>query len=208
MWIFGGSVIAIPTYLLMWVVPDTTAGGKLAYYLAIYTVKSLSVTALALGLRTLIMYMSDDSGERDSAVGYRVAFETGGVVVGIGMQGLIVGALGGSLSSSACANITVSNSSGVDVDMGILQAQRTGYLVAGGSVCACCVLAAMAALLGVTERKDTMVDISTLNEPVLKTLRVMFTFKPFLYGSGIAICYDITTSVSLPYLYLPRTIPK
>lgn len=56
-----------------------------------------------------------------------VAFETGGVVVGIGMQGLIVGALGGSLSSSACANITVSNSSGVDVDMDILQAQVCLY---------------------------------------------------------------------------------
>ncbi|XP_066302639.1 sphingosine-1-phosphate transporter MFSD2B-like [Branchiostoma lanceolatum] len=52
----------------------------------------------------------------------------------------------------------------------------------------------MAALLGVTERKDTVVDISTPDEPVLKTLRVMFTFKPFLYASGIYLCYGIATS--------------
>ncbi|XP_066302860.1 uncharacterized protein [Branchiostoma lanceolatum] len=40
----------------------------------------------------------------------------------------------------------------------------------------------------------TLVDISTPNEPVLKTLRVMLTFKPFLYASGIYLCYDTATS--------------
>ncbi|XP_078600527.1 sodium-dependent lysophosphatidylcholine symporter 1-B-like [Branchiostoma floridae x Branchiostoma japonicum] len=137
-WILGCTLAAVPFYMLEWYVPDMAPAGKIAYFVVLYITESVLNSGVTLAHRTLVMHISDHSSDRESAIAFRSASGLIGMVVGVGIEGQVVVAFGGSLSgtcihSNGSLNSTVSNVTSVTpVQTG---RQETGYLVAAGIMC-------------------------------------------------------------------------
>eukprot|EP00058_Branchiostoma_floridae_P023999 XP_002609489.1 hypothetical protein BRAFLDRAFT_95583 [Branchiostoma floridae] len=116
-WIVTSALVMTVTNALIWYVPDVGTGGKLAWYIILYIVMKLAWSGFVISYRTFVMFLSDDSSERDSAIQYRTIFTIGGTVVGMVMHGQILASFRRSEHDS-CDNMTYSgnNSTNSSVD--------------------------------------------------------------------------------------------
>ncbi|XP_035672201.1 sodium-dependent lysophosphatidylcholine symporter 1-like [Branchiostoma floridae] len=73
-WMVASVLIMIPSNILSWYVPDIGTGGRIAWYLVLYAVYLVIQTAFVMAYRILLMYMTEDPGDRDSATTYRTCF--------------------------------------------------------------------------------------------------------------------------------------
>ncbi|XP_078680751.1 sodium-dependent lysophosphatidylcholine symporter 1-like isoform X3 [Branchiostoma floridae x Branchiostoma belcheri] len=69
-WILGCTLVMVPFYMLVWYVPDVAPGGKIAYFVALYIMESVLNSGVTLAHRTLVMYISDDNSDRESAIAF------------------------------------------------------------------------------------------------------------------------------------------
>ncbi|XP_066275419.1 sodium-dependent lysophosphatidylcholine symporter 1-like [Branchiostoma lanceolatum] len=107
-WMTAATVIIIPSYVLAWYVPAVDNGGKIAWYLIIYSMFLMSQTAYMIAYRPLLMYMTEVPAERDSATTYRIVGRMLSYLLAILVHGQIVAAFG-TTDSASCANSTVTN---------------------------------------------------------------------------------------------------
>ncbi|XP_066297328.1 sphingosine-1-phosphate transporter MFSD2B-like [Branchiostoma lanceolatum] len=142
------------TNALIWYVPDVGTNGRLAWYIILYTVMVLAWSGFSISYRTFLMFLSDDSSERDSAIMYRSMVIIGGVVAGTAMHGQILASYRRS-EYGHCDNVTYSANSSTNSseDEPSLEMTRTGYMISSATLCCLLMLSLSAIVFGTTERK-------------------------------------------------------
>ncbi|XP_078583081.1 sodium-dependent lysophosphatidylcholine symporter 1-B-like [Branchiostoma floridae x Branchiostoma japonicum] len=182
-WIVTSGLFMTVTNALIWYVPDVGTGGKLAWYIILYVVMKLAWSGFVISYRTFVMFMSDDSSERDSAIQYRAIFTIGGTVVGMIMHGQILASFRRSEHDS-CDNMTYSGNISTDssVDGVSLEMTRTGYMVSSAAVCGLLLLSLSAIVFGTTERKDiSATSGGKRGQTIFKAAKIVLTFRPNVY---------------------------
>ncbi|XP_066267583.1 sodium-dependent lysophosphatidylcholine symporter 1-like [Branchiostoma lanceolatum] len=171
------------TNALIWYVPDVGTNGKLAWYIILYILMKLAMSGFVIPYRTFLMFLSDDSSERDSATMYRSMFTIGGTVVGIAMHGQILASYRRS-EHDPCDNVTYSGniSTNSSVDGPSLEMTRTGYMISSATLCCLLMLSLSAIVFGTTERKDiSATSGGEQGKNLLRTAKTVLTFRPNTY---------------------------
>ncbi|GAA6087840.1 sodium-dependent lysophosphatidylcholine symporter 1-B isoform X1 [Tachysurus ichikawai] len=160
-WIILSTPFAVISYFLIWYVPPVDQG-KVLWYLVFYCLFQSLQTCFHVPYSALTMFISSEQKERDSATAYRMTVEVLGTVIGIGIQGQIVGManapcvpVGNDLNSTSQnvgndLNSTSQNSS----QTVSIEDTRQAYMIASGVICAMYILCAITLFLGVKERKE------------------------------------------------------
>ncbi|XP_078583227.1 sodium-dependent lysophosphatidylcholine symporter 1-B-like [Branchiostoma floridae x Branchiostoma japonicum] len=182
-WIVISTLFLIVTNALVWYVPDVGTGGKLAWYIILYILLVLAFSGFSISYRTFVMFLSEDSSERDSAMQYRALLAIVGVVGGIVMHGQTLASFRRSEHDS-CDNMTYSGNSSTNssVDGVSLQMTRTGYIISSAAVCGLLLLCLSAVVFGTTERKDiSATSGGKRDQNMFKTAKIVLTFRPNVY---------------------------
>eukprot|EP00058_Branchiostoma_floridae_P020145 XP_002605635.1 hypothetical protein BRAFLDRAFT_97097 [Branchiostoma floridae] len=159
----------------------------LNFYLSYFLVTVAQGVTLA--HRTLVMHISDHSSDRESAIAFRSASGLIGMVVGVGIEGQVVVAFGGSLSgtcvhSNGSVNSTNSNvTSSTPVQTG---RQETGYLVAAGIMC---LLALIFVTITLTVTERTAFQQEKTDEPLRSSLKRVMTHRPSVCAFLLSLCF-------------------
>ncbi|CAH1273304.1 MFSD2A [Branchiostoma lanceolatum] len=165
-WIVVSTLFTTLTNALIWYVPDVGTNGRLAWYTIMYTVMVLAWSGFGISYRAILMFLSDDSSERDSVIMYRAMFNVGGVVVGMVMHGQILASYKRS-EFDPCDNVTYranSSSTNSSVDGPSLEMTRTGYMISAATLCCLLLLSLSTIVLGTTERKGVNGYLTSVGE--------------------------------------------
>ncbi|CAH1232137.1 MFSD2A [Branchiostoma lanceolatum] len=184
----------VPFYMLEWYVPDVAPGGKIAYFVALYITESVLNSGVTLAHRTLVMHISDDSSDRESAIAFRSACGLIGMVVGVAVEGQIVVAFDGSLSGTCNHSNGSVNRTGSNVtSTSPLQTgrQEVGYLVAAGIICLLALIFATITLTTVRERTAFLQKKTA--EPLRRSLKRLMTHKPSVCTFLLSLCFFLAT---------------
>uniref|UniRef100_A0A8C6UI18 Major facilitator superfamily domain containing 2aa n=1 Tax=Neogobius melanostomus TaxID=47308 RepID=A0A8C6UI18_9GOBI len=151
-WILLSTPFAVLTYFLIWYVPPFEQG-KVIWYLVFYCLFQSMQTCFHVPYSALTMFITKDQKERDSATAYRMMVEVLGNLLGIAIQGQIVGGATSDCSSEPDVSLTT-NSSQVNTTRIPLEDTKQAYMFASGVICAIYILCAAVLFLGVKEHKD------------------------------------------------------
>ncbi|XP_066291696.1 sodium-dependent lysophosphatidylcholine symporter 1-B-like [Branchiostoma lanceolatum] len=182
-WIVVSSLLTTLTNALVWYVPDVGTNGRLAWYTILYTVMVLAWSGFGISYRAILMFLSDDSSERDSVIMYRAMFNVGGVVVGMVMHGQILASYKRS-EFDPCDNVTYranSSSTNSSVDGPSLEMTRTGYMISAATLCCLMLLSLSTIVFGTTERKDISATSGERGQNIFRTAKNVLTFRPNVY---------------------------
>ncbi|XP_035662404.1 sodium-dependent lysophosphatidylcholine symporter 1-B-like [Branchiostoma floridae] len=182
-WIAISTLFMTVTNALMWYVPDVGTGGKLAWYIILYTVMVLGRSGFSIAYTAFLMFLSDNSSERDSAILYRSIIIMGGMLGGVAMHGQILASFRRS-DHDSCDNMTYSGNSSTNssVDGVSLEMTRTGYMISSAAVCGILLLCLSAIVFGTTERKDiSATSGGKRDQNMFKTTKIVLTFRPNVY---------------------------
>ncbi|CAH1258966.1 MFSD2A [Branchiostoma lanceolatum] len=215
-WMITSIMIMIPSNILAWYVPDIGNGGRIAWYLVFHSVFLVLQTAVMMSYRILLMYMTEDPGERDVATTYRMDFVSFfgvfhrlvchmmSILLATAVHGQIVGAFG-TTDSTSCVNSTITN-----VTTAITNDPETGYLVSAGTISAITILAVSTTVFSVKEYAGSAVPGSdTSRGTLLKDIWEVCTFRPFadLVGVGMLSAFAIvlqqwSAALAVQYAFL------
>eukprot|EP00058_Branchiostoma_floridae_P008677 XP_002594165.1 hypothetical protein BRAFLDRAFT_65015 [Branchiostoma floridae] len=151
--ILGCTLATVLLYMLLWYVPDVTPGLKIAYFVALFIMESVLESGLTLAHKTLVMHISDDCSDRESAIAFRSAAGLIGLVLGVAIEGQVVAAFGGSLSGTCNHGNDTINGTGSNYTITPQTGkQEAGYLVAAGIICLLALIFITVTLTMVKER--------------------------------------------------------
>ncbi|XP_066272165.1 sodium-dependent lysophosphatidylcholine symporter 1-B-like [Branchiostoma lanceolatum] len=182
-WIVVSTLFMTVTNALIWYVPDVGTNGRLAWYIILYTVMVLAWSGFAIAYRAILMFLSDDSSERDSVIMYRAMFNVVGAVVGTAMHGQILASYRRS-EHDPCDNVTYSANSSTNAseDGPSLEMTRTGYMISSATLCCLLMLSLTAIVFGTTERKDiSATSGGERGQNILRTAMTVLSFRPNMY---------------------------
>ncbi|CAH1252914.1 MFSD2A [Branchiostoma lanceolatum] len=182
-WIVVSTLFMTLTNALIWYVPDVGTNGRLAWYIILYTVMVLAWSGFAIAYRAILMFLSDDSSERDSVIMYRAMFNVVGAVVGTAMHGQILASYRRS-EHDPCDNVTYSANSSTNSSEGepSLEMTRTGYMISSATLCCLLMLSLTAIVFGTTERKDiSATSGGERGQNILRTAMTVLSFRPNMY---------------------------
>ncbi|XP_066276264.1 sodium-dependent lysophosphatidylcholine symporter 1-like [Branchiostoma lanceolatum] len=192
-WILGGTLAMVPLYLLVWYVPDVAPGGKIAYFVALFMTESVFNSGVTLAHRTLVMYISDDGTDRESAIAFKSASGLVGMVVGVAIEGQVVAAFDGTLSGTCNHSNNSTNSNVTSTASLQTRRQETGYLVAAGIICVVALIFVTVTLATVKER--TAFQQQKTDEPWSSSLKRVMTHKPSVCALLLMLGFTTAGSV-------------
>ncbi|XP_078601205.1 sodium-dependent lysophosphatidylcholine symporter 1-like [Branchiostoma floridae x Branchiostoma japonicum] len=198
-WILGSGLLLIPIYILVWYVPEVGLEGKLAWYILLYICLMFVKTALSISSRALVVFLSHDSQDRDSATVYRGLFVLMGIVAGMAIHGQIVASYE-QAKFDPCTNKfdNSTNSTNITVDNTYLKEVKTGYLISAGIIAGLTFLCVLGVLIGTTERKDISKTSQRQHyQSFIKTIKAVLTFRPNVYILLIFFNIALTLSILL-----------
>ncbi|XP_035679717.1 sodium-dependent lysophosphatidylcholine symporter 1-B-like [Branchiostoma floridae] len=163
-WILGCTLATVLLYMLLWYVPDVTPGLKIAYFVALFIMESVLESGLTLAHKTLVMHISDDCSDRESAIAFRSAAGLIGLVLGVAIEGQVVAAFGGSLSGTCNHGNDTINGTGSNYTITPQTGkQEAGYLVAAGIICLLALIFITVTLTMVKERTGSLESLWLTN---------------------------------------------
>ncbi|XP_078595728.1 sodium-dependent lysophosphatidylcholine symporter 1-like isoform X2 [Branchiostoma floridae x Branchiostoma japonicum] len=199
-WIVVTQLIITVTNALIWYVPDVGTGGKLAWYILLYTLLKLAMTGFHISSRTYVMFLSEDISDKDSAVLYRSVLTVGGLVGGMAMHGQILASYRRSGYDVCHSNATYgANNTNSSVDGVSMVMMKNGYLISSATVCIMILAGVLAIIFGTAERKD--ISSSSGGERagqsllMIKTLKTVLTFRPNVYFLLGFLCIQTTMAI-------------
>ncbi|CAH1267144.1 MFSD2A [Branchiostoma lanceolatum] len=197
-WILGSGLLLIPIYVLVWYVPDVGLEGKLVWYILLYVFLMFIKTALSISSRALVVFLSHDSQDRDSATVYRGLFVLLGIVAGITIHGQIVASYE-QAKFDPCSNSSVStNSTNGTVDNIYLAEVKTGYLISSGIIASLTFVCILGVLIGTTERKATSKTSQQQHyQSFINTIKAVLTFRPNVFLLLIFFNVALTLAILL-----------
>lgn len=173
-WILFSTPFALISYMMIWYVPSIDRESKTFWYLVFYCLFQTFLSCLHVPYTSLTMYLTPCQAERDSATGYRMAFEVFGVLLAAGIQGAMITIFG---SSTKC-NITneTSNLTFFKRDYGE-NSLDVGYLSSAALMSFIYFICSLATFFGTTEMKDVITDKNT---NFFRSLKSVFRHKSYI----------------------------
>ncbi|XP_019647148.1 PREDICTED: sodium-dependent lysophosphatidylcholine symporter 1-A-like [Branchiostoma belcheri] len=201
-WILGSGLLLMPIYILVWYVPEVGLEGKLAWYILLYVLLMFVKTALSISSRALVVFLSHNSQDRDSATVYRGLFVLLGIVAGMAIHGQIV-ALYEQAQFDPCTNST--NSTNSTMDNSSLAEVKTGYLISAGVIAGLTLVCVLGLLIGTTERKDiSNTSQQQHSQSFIMMIKSVLTFRPnvflLLIFTNVSLTLAILLGTSVLYI--------
>ncbi|ESP05216.1 hypothetical protein LOTGIDRAFT_102436, partial [Lottia gigantea] len=184
-WIILTAPFACVSYFFLWYVPDLSETGKFGYYFAMYCIFQGLLSGLHVPYTSLTMYISNDQKERDSATSFRMVFEACGVLTGVIVQGKIIEKY---RIAGQCADTSATASPES------LRLQEESYRIGSYIVLAIYMVCACTVFLGVKE-KEGVVDSTGNTDGYFKSLKIVFTYKPYLQAAAIFLFMSLAVAI-------------
>ncbi|KAI8495379.1 Cyclin-dependent kinase-like 5 [Branchiostoma belcheri] len=201
-WILGSGLLLMPIYILVWYVPEVGLEGKLAWYILLYVLLMFVKTALSISSRALVVFLSHNSQDRDSATVYRGLFVLLGIVAGMAIHGQIVASYE-QAQFDPCTNST--NSTNSTMDNSSLAEVKTGYLISAGVIAGLTLVCVLGLLIGTTERKDiSNTSKQQHSQSLIMMIKSVLTFRPnvflLLIFTNVSLTLAILLGTSVLYI--------
>ncbi|XP_062892915.1 sodium-dependent lysophosphatidylcholine symporter 1-like [Mobula hypostoma] len=190
-WIIGSTPFAVISYIFLWYVPPLKTG-KFLWYVVFYCLFQTLLTCFHVPYSALIMFLSSDQKERDTATAYRMTMEAFGTMIGAAVQGQIV-AQGHTFNHCLLQNmseVTSSNStmiiSQLDGNISVLPPKdllsqlKDSYVIAAGVVGGIYIFCSIVLFLGVKETNDPYTVKSGKPIPFLKGMKLVMRHGPYV----------------------------
>ncbi|WP_448572016.1 MFS transporter [Trichothermofontia sp.] len=180
-WMLLGAIPLGLTFLLFWVVPNTTSQlGLWGYYTAIAFLFYAAYTAVVIPYSTLVAELTQRYDERTQLVSYKAAFSIGSSIIALVLAQVI---------------------------FTIVPGERQQYLILG-AVCGLVATLAVYVCVAGTYRRFRWVQQQRQDNrpgeswPLRQQLQVAFQTRPFLFVIGLYLCSWLgvqVTAAILPY---------
>jgi Na+/melibiose symporter-like transporter len=177
------TVPMVAAYVAIWIVPSNATQATLTvYYVFMYCSYQTFLSCFHVPYTALTMYLSTDSGERDSATAYRMVSE-------------VLGTLTGALAQGLSLSIFVDKSECVDIDESkqYISQEKKAYFIGGAIIGFLMIITALSPFFGVQEVKDAAVKQQSLS--FFKGLKYTFKQRPFVHLMMIYLCAWLMVSL-------------
>jgi Na+/melibiose symporter-like transporter len=136
------TVPMVAAYVAIWIVPSNATQATLTVYVFMYCSYQTFLSCFHVPYTALTMYLSTDSGERDSATAYRMVSE-------------VLGTLTGALAQGLSLSIFVDKSECVDIDESkqYISQEKKAYFIGGAIIGFLMIITALSPFFGVQEVK-------------------------------------------------------
>ncbi|XP_038656123.1 major facilitator superfamily domain-containing protein 2B isoform X2 [Scyliorhinus canicula] len=190
-WIIGSTPFAVVSYILLWYVPSLKMG-KFLWYIFFYSLFLTLLTCFRVPYSALVMFLSSDQKERDSATAYRMTMEALGTMIGAAVQGQIVANAQGTnhcilqnTSANSSVNFTDRNSLFIGNTrtfhpQSLPSHIEVSYLIAAGVQGGIYTFCTIALFLGVKERDDPYTMKLDKPIPFLKGIKLVMRHSPYV----------------------------
>ncbi|XP_078069703.1 sodium-dependent lysophosphatidylcholine symporter 1-like [Mustelus asterias] len=190
-WIIGSAPFAVVSYILLWYVPPLKMG-KMFWYMFFYSVFQTLLTCFHVPYSALVMFLSSDQKERDSATAYRMTMEAFGSMIGAAIQGQIIAH--GHDSTGCFLHNTSADSSVNSTDVsslprgnmstwqpqGLFSHLKNSYIIAAGVIGGIYTFCTITLFFGVKERDDPYTAKSDKPIPFLKGIKHVVRHSPYV----------------------------
>ncbi|XP_034965867.2 sphingosine-1-phosphate transporter MFSD2B [Zootoca vivipara] len=179
-WLLGCTPFLIVSYFFLWYCPSVIKA-KDIWYMAFFCLFQALSTLFHVPYTALVMFLSADQKERDSATAYRMGFEGLGTLLGATLQ---VSMVSDAHSSDNCnhsvddmdTNLYGNSSSVPDMS----EANRKLYIIAGGTISTLYIFGFIALCAGVREKVDPYALKSDPQIPFLKGHKLALMCGPYV----------------------------
>ncbi|XP_053236833.1 sphingosine-1-phosphate transporter MFSD2B isoform X1 [Podarcis raffonei] len=181
-WLLGTTPFLIVSYFFLWYCPSVIKA-KDVWYMAFFCLFQALSTLFHVPYTALVMFLSADQKERDSATAYRMGFEGLGTLVGATLQ---VSMVSNAHSSDHCNDSVDNMDSPTDLygnssrvpDMS--EANKKLYMIAGGTISVLYLIGIIALCAGVKEKVDPYALKSDQQIPFLKGHKLALMCGPYV----------------------------
>ncbi|XP_077991781.1 sodium-dependent lysophosphatidylcholine symporter 1-B-like [Glandiceps talaboti] len=151
-WIVCTLPVLMLSYFLTWVVPDVNEDIKFVYYLFIQCTYLTCLATFNLPYMSLIMYLSNDQQERDSATVYRMVCSLCGTVIGSVIMSLFLATVEqGDSFVDPCVNITQTVTPTLAPEY--LDPMKIAFMAAAGTFISVILVCGLVLIFGTKEKK-------------------------------------------------------
>nr|XP_034965868.1 major facilitator superfamily domain-containing protein 2B isoform X2 [Zootoca vivipara] len=202
-WLLGCTPLLIVSYFFLWYCPSVIKA-KDIWYMAFFCLFQALSTLFHVPYTALVMFLSADQKERDSATAYRMGFEGLGTLLGATLQ---VSMVSDAHSSDNCnhsvdnmdTNLYGNSSSAPDMS----EANRKLYIIAGGTISTLYVFGFIALCTGVREKVDPYALKSDQQIPFLKGHKLALMCGPYVKLAAsfllISTAVQVSGALSVPF---------
>jgi Na+/melibiose symporter-like transporter len=189
-WIILSIVPVSLSYMMSWYIPKGFSENQLFFWFIIWhSLFFIFATGIRIPHSSLTMFLSPSAADRDAATIYRMGSEMLGILLALGIQGPFVSTVDECIIPEKFKNETLINSTNETpntIDTGFWHDEK--YAIFAFILTAIFIVSIVLLGLFVKERHDLVhVDDKKQKTNVLKELKQMFTFKPFLYLFSAAV---------------------
>ena len=133
-WLFATCVPTSVAYFFIWIVWDLSKTGKAVYAFSMYLLYQMGTSFYQVPYTALTVRMHADPAQRDMATTWRMITEIGSVLIGAGLQGIILASFTKGTQCSSCDKTDGGNS---EAKKGYIWSAvvMTAIMVIGGTVC-------------------------------------------------------------------------
>ncbi|GCB74483.1 hypothetical protein scyTo_0003573 [Scyliorhinus torazame] len=190
-WIIGSTPFAVVSYILLWYVPSLKMG-KFLWYIFFYSLFLTLLTCFHVPYSALVLFLSSDQKERDSATAYRMTMEALGTMIGAAVEGQIVAKGHGidhcfpeNTSANSSVNFTDMNSLFIGNTrtfhpQSLLSQIKASYLIAAGVQGGIYTFCIITLFFGVKERDDPYTTKLDKSIPFLKGIKLVTRHSPYV----------------------------